>query len=132
GSPDGDSERARSRSAAPDRPAAPATSDTPTLEGLDVAGSLQRLGLEFDSLKRMLIRFADTQGPMLDALRTAVASVEHAAVARHAHAIAGASGNLGADDLRQAAKALERAGNEHDENVAQLAAELERRAAIVS
>jgi HPt (histidine-containing phosphotransfer) domain-containing protein len=60
-----------------------------------------------------------------------VASADHAAVARHAHAIAGASGNLGADDLREAAKALERAGNEHDENLAQLAAELERRAAVV-
>jgi CheY-like chemotaxis protein/HPt (histidine-containing phosphotransfer) domain-containing protein len=129
---DSDRGQARSRSAPPHRPAAPATSETPILEGLDVAGSLQRLGLEFDSLKRMLIRFADTQGPILDALRTAVASVDHAAVARHAHAIAGASGNLGADDLRRAAKALERAGNEHDANVGQLAAELERRAAVVS
>jgi hypothetical protein len=30
----------------------------------------------------------------------------------HAHAIAGSSGNLGADDLHAAAKALERAGRE--------------------
>src|SRR5262249_47539375 len=108
-SKDVDPGRARSASALPGRSAELPTSDAPTLEGIDVAGSLQRLGLEFENLKRMLIKFADTLGPMLDALRSAVAVIDYAAVARHAHAIAGAAGNLGADDLREAAKALERA-----------------------
>ncbi len=121
----------RSASASPDRPSAPVRSDVPILEGIDVAGSLQRLGLEFESLKRMLIRFAATLGPMLIALRSSVTAADYAAVARHAHGIAGASGNLGADDLRETAKALERAGNERSQNVVPLAAELERRAAIV-
>ena len=35
--------------------------DIPELEGIDVAGSLERLGLEFESFQRMLIRFADGQ-----------------------------------------------------------------------
>ena len=84
----------------------------PTLEGIDVAGSLERLGLELATFQRMLVRFADGQGASLDALRAAVASGDPAAAARQAHAIAGASGNLGADALRRAAKALERAGRE--------------------
>ena len=45
----------------------------------------------------MLVRFADGQGATIDALRAAVASGDSAAAARHAHAIAGAAGNLGAD-----------------------------------
>jgi two-component system, sensor histidine kinase and response regulator len=121
----------RSASASPDRPSAPVRSDVPILEGIDVAGSLQRLGLEFENLKRMLIRFAATLGPMMIALRSSVTAADYAAVARHAHGIAGASGNLGADDLRETAKALERAGNERSQNVVPLAAELERRAALV-
>ena len=121
----------RSVSPSADRPSAPVRSDVPALEGIDVAGSLQRLGLEFDNLKRMLIRFADSLGPMLNALRTSVTAADYAAVARHAHGIAGASGNLGADDLGETAKALERAGNARAQNVSTLAAELELRAAVV-
>ena len=100
------------------------------LEGIDVAGALERLGLEFASLKRMLVRFADGQGPTLDALRAAVASADAAGAARHAHAIAGAAGNLGADALRTAAKALEHAGREGQTDLAALLADLEARAAV--
>ena len=101
------------------------------IEGIDVAGSLRRLGLEYETFKRMLVRFADTQGPTLDALRSAVAVGDGATAARHAHAIAGSSGNLGADALHAAAKALERAGHEGSDRLAQLHAELEGRAAVV-
>jgi two-component system, sensor histidine kinase and response regulator len=105
--------------------------DSPRLEGIDVPGSLERLGLEFETFQRMLVRFADGQGAMLDALRAAVASGDSAAVARHAHTIAGASGNLGAGALHAAAKALERAGREGSKDLAQLLADLEARAAVV-
>ena len=101
------------------------------LEGIDVDGSLDRLGLEFETLKRMLVRYADGQGAMLDSLRAAVAASDGAAVARHAHAIAGASGNLGADDLRAAAKALEQAGRDGSTEFAALLADVEARAAVV-
>ena len=109
--------------------AAPAA--IPTIEGVDVAGSLQRLGLEYETFKRMLVRFADTQGPTLTALRSAVAAGDAAAAGRHAHAIAGAAGNLGADALRAAAKAVERAGSDGAPGLAALVADLERRAAVV-
>ncbi len=102
-------------SAASRESALPEPASIPVLQGIDVAGSLARLGLEFETLQRMLIRFADGQGATLEALRAAVASSDCDAAARHAHAIAGASGNLGADGLRDAAKALERAGREGHE-----------------
>ena len=103
----------------------------PTLEGIDVAGSLERLGLELATFQRMLVRFADGQGAVLDALRAAVASGDPAAAARQAHAIAGAAGNLGADALRRAAKALERAGREGSKDLVSLLGEIEASAAVV-
>ena len=60
------------------------------------------------------MRFAEGQRPTLDALRDAVAADDGAGAARHAHAIAGAAGNLGAEALREAAKALEHAGRQGD------------------
>jgi PAS domain S-box-containing protein len=105
--------------------------ETPSLEGIDVAGSLDRLGLDLGTFQRMLLRFADGQEPVLEALRAAVASGDGAAAARHAHAIAGASGNLGAEALRHAAKALERAGREGSKELAALLEGIETSAAVV-
>jgi len=45
--------------------------------GIDVAGSLRRLGPEYDTFTRMLVRFADTQGPTLDALRYLARRLAH-------------------------------------------------------
>jgi CheY-like chemotaxis protein/HPt (histidine-containing phosphotransfer) domain-containing protein len=86
----------------------------PSLPGLDISGALARLGIGADALRRMLIRFADGQRKTLVDLRAAVGQGDAGGAGRHAHALAGAAGNLGADTLREAAKALEseaRAGN---------------------
>jgi HPt (histidine-containing phosphotransfer) domain-containing protein len=103
----------------------------PTLEGIDVRGALERLGIDFPSLGRMLVRFASGQRATLAALRDAVAAGDAAGAARHAHAIAGAAGNLGADPLRAAAKALELAGRAGSGELAALFAEVDRCAAVV-
>jgi PAS domain S-box-containing protein len=112
-------------------PVSAGSSDAPVLDGIDVAGSLERLGLDFSTFHRMLVRFADGQGGVLDSLRAAVAAGDSAAAARHAHAIAGASGNLGAGALRSAAKALERAGREGRQDLVPLLADVEASAAVV-
>jgi PAS domain S-box-containing protein len=120
-------------SASAPAPAGPAAAlDDPGLEGIDVPGSLERLGLEFETLRRMLVRFGDDLSAMLDALRGAVAAQDSAAVARHAHTLAGASGNLGADALRAAAKTLEHAARERAGNFAPLLVDVEATAAVVS
>jgi HPt (histidine-containing phosphotransfer) domain-containing protein len=79
----------------------------------------------------MLVRFADGQAATFTALRAAVASGDSAAAAKHAHAIAGAAGNLGADDLRIAAKALERAGRDGRKDLSKLLDDLEAQAVVV-
>jgi CheY-like chemotaxis protein/HPt (histidine-containing phosphotransfer) domain-containing protein len=123
--------RVKSPTEAPPCPMPRRRTDVPTLEGIDLAGSLERLGLEFESFRRMLIRFADSRDATLDPLRAAVAAADCDAVARHAHGIAGAAGNLGADELRAAAKALERAGRDGEKDLAALHRDLEIRAGVV-
>jgi two-component system sensor histidine kinase/response regulator len=120
------------RSAAAETPPASAPGrPTETLAGIDVDGTLQRLGLDRAALDRMLVRFAQSQEGILTALREAVASGDAPATARHAHAIAGASGNLGANDLRLAAKALESAGREGRNDLQTLMTAVDAQAAIV-
>lgn len=97
--------------------ASPADSSIPNLAGINVADTLARLGLDFSSLRKMLIRFADGQRQTLTDLAAAVAAEDPAAAARHAHALAGAAGNLGADSLRAASKALEQAGRDGQKNM---------------
>jgi two-component system sensor histidine kinase/response regulator len=123
-------------------PLTPVTPDTPAppmqipsaqseLAGIDIDGTLDRLGIDRATLDRMLIRFADGQTDTLAALRTAVASGDAAGASKHAHAIAGAAGNLGANELRTAAKALELAGREGRTDLAELFATVNDRAAVV-
>ena len=118
---------------APPTPVASAATGAATsvLEGVDVSGTLRRLGIERASLERMLLRFADGQKETVDELRAAVATGDSALAARHAHAIAGAAGNLGADPLRAAAKALEQAGRDGRTDLNDLLAVVEERAAVV-
>jgi two-component system, sensor histidine kinase and response regulator len=103
----------------------------PVLEGVDVIDTLRRLEIDRATLERMLLRFADGQQETLDALRSAVIAGDGAMAARHAHAIAGAAGNLGADGLRAAAKTLEQAGRAGRSDLADLLAVVEERATVV-
>jgi PAS domain S-box-containing protein len=81
----------------------------PQIDGLDLAGTIRRLGLPYETLRPLLFRFVEGQRKTLEDLRAAVAAADAAAVRRHAHALVGAAGNLGADTLFEAARALEEA-----------------------
>jgi HPt (histidine-containing phosphotransfer) domain-containing protein len=122
---------AAAAAASVDRIAPDASTSVESLAGIDVGGTLDRLGIDRATLDRMLIRFADGQAATLDALRAAVAANDPAAAARHAHAIAGAAGNLGAEDLRSAAKALEAAGREGRAELSPLLSVVNEKAAVV-
>lgn len=91
----------------PDRANQPTGNSIPTLEGVDIAGTMERLGLPWNSVKKMLLRFADGQPEIRDELRAAIDAEDWETARRHAHSIAGASGNLGAANLRTEAKTLE-------------------------
>jgi CheY-like chemotaxis protein/HPt (histidine-containing phosphotransfer) domain-containing protein len=123
---------ARTGSATSDAPSARDDAEAPSaLEGIEVNETLSRLGLEFGSLRRMLIRFADGQRKTLEDLRSAVAVNDLPAAARHAHAIAGAAGNLGAEELRRAAKTLELAARDGTAEVQSLMGAVDEHATIV-
>jgi two-component system, sensor histidine kinase and response regulator len=101
------------------------------LTGIDVDETVRRLGVPFESLRPMFIRFADGQCKTLEELRTAVSSGDCKAAREHAHALAGAAGNLGADELRDAAKALELAAKDGRLNLSDLLREVALRADVV-
>jgi HPt (histidine-containing phosphotransfer) domain-containing protein len=103
----------------------------PVLPGIDVEGALRRLGLPWESLRAMLLRFGDGERRTLELLRAAVAASDTPAVARHAHSLAGAAGNLGADLLREAAKELEKAAREETPGLKSRLPRIEERAAVV-
>lgn len=95
-----------------DRKIAPAAAEGPTLDGLDIPGTVRRLGLPLDRLIPMFLRFADGLPKMLADIQGAVAIGDANSVAKTSHALAGASGNLGAERLRAACKAMEAAARE--------------------
>jgi two-component system, sensor histidine kinase and response regulator len=103
----------------------------PALEGIEVGAALRRLGLPFESLCKMLIRFAAGQRKTLENLREAVQANDARTVAAHAHALAGSAGNLGADSLREAAKALENAARQNHGNLEGLFGVVDKRAMVV-
>jgi CheY-like chemotaxis protein len=111
----------------------PAVSDSPspTLEGMDIEKTVRRLGMPFETLRPLLFRFADGQRQTVAELRSAVSAGDHEAARKHAHALAGAAGNLGAEELFQAARALELAAKDNVQNWQERFADLETRANIV-
>jgi signal transduction histidine kinase/DNA-binding response OmpR family regulator len=100
------------------------------LDGIDLEGTTRRLGVSFESLRTMLLRFADGERRTLEDLKRAVTSGDAAATSRYAHAIAGAAGNLGAGPLHEAAKALEQAGRENRAGLSDLLHVVEERARV--
>jgi PAS domain S-box-containing protein len=106
-------------------------STVPVLMGIDVAGAVRRLGIPFENLRPVLLRFADGQRKTLESLRGAVTTGDAAAARQHAHALAGAAGNLGAEGLREAARALELVASQGSSDLADLFRVVEERAGIV-
>ena len=117
-------------SSMPEPPAA-GPSAPPPPEGIDISGAALRLGIDRGTIERMLRRFADDQREILEALRTAVGAGDNTLAARHAHAIAGAAGNLGANGLRLAARALEDAGRNGHADLSNLLADIEHHVSVV-
>ena len=76
---------------------------------LDIAAALKRLGGNRALLKKLLIDFADDYSDTADTLRKALDSGDIEYIRRTAHTIKGVAGNIGADDLAEAARDLEAA-----------------------
>jgi histidine phosphotransfer protein HptB len=67
------------------------------------------LGLEEDEFRELIDLFMETGRSDYDGLKAALEGGDCDTAARHAHTLAGASGNLGLMDLHTAAKRIEKA-----------------------
>ncbi|MDM8540949.1 response regulator [Desulfococcaceae bacterium HSG9] len=86
------------------------TQDIPDqMPDLDIATALKRLGGNRKLLKKLLINFADDYSETTDTLRKALDSGDIEYIRRTAHTIKGVAGNIGADELAEAARELEAA-----------------------
>jgi len=106
-------------------------SPIPAVAGIDLAGTVRRLGIPFDQLRPLLLRFADNARHTLEKLNAAVMTQNASNARLHAHGLAGAAGNLGAEPLREAARALELAASRGTANLASLLEPVEDCAAVV-
>ena len=101
------------------------------MAGIDVAGAVRRLGIPFEKLRPVILRFGASQRKTLEELRSAVAQKDAASARRHAHALAGAAVNLGADELGTAAKNLEMSAAQGNSELADLFHRVDECAAVV-
>ena len=83
--------------------------EIPELPGLDIDGAIKRLGLPWKTFKKMLLHLAKTLPKTQNDLRDAMDKEDWEPARRHAHSIAGSSGNLSANGLSKTGKALEMA-----------------------
>lgn len=79
------------------------------LTQVDVAQRLAETGLSLERYRRLLQLFATSSPPTLLELQTNLAQQRFAAAADNAHRLAGACGNIGANQLRSRCKALQQA-----------------------
>ena len=90
-------------------PSSTESEEIPEIPGVDVPEAMERLGLPWTSIKKMLLRFAQGQPKTLQELQESIKAKDWEVARRHAHSIAGAAGNLSVTELRVKAKALEMA-----------------------
>jgi polar amino acid transport system substrate-binding protein len=79
----------------------------PHLPGIDTKSGLVRCGNNVLTYKKLLIKFIENQKEADHAIRNAINSNQVEEAVRYAHTLKGVSGNIGADDLHEAAKKLE-------------------------
>ncbi|WP_052380365.1 PAS domain S-box protein [Paenibacillus camerounensis] len=76
------------------------------LGGIDTAGGLTRVGHNRTLYSSLLLKYADSQHEMVQALREALRKEEAAAAERLAHNLKGVSGNLGVTEIEKLAGSL--------------------------
>jgi two-component system, sensor histidine kinase and response regulator len=89
--------------------APPVASGDLTIPGIDTATALKRTGGNRKRYESLLQRFADSQSHVVEDIRAALAAKDAPAAQRFAHSLKGASANLGANSLAEAAAAAEAA-----------------------
>jgi two-component system, sensor histidine kinase and response regulator len=89
------------------------TSPPIRLPGIDVETVLQSTGLDWPTLREILVGFFQDNRDTTKDIRLAQEAKEIQSLLRLAHSLKGSAANIGASDLQQAAGALERACIDH-------------------
>jgi len=101
--------------------------EIPVIPGLDISDGMRRLGFSWKDFCEMLLRLFPDFQRILEELRIAVRAEDPKMVEQHAHALSGASGNIGANEIQDIAKRLELlAGKGECENLPSLFESLEK------
>ncbi|WP_349569142.1 response regulator [Azotobacter salinestris] len=103
------------RAALPPARSAAATAGLPAIAGLEQAEALRRLGGNQALLRRLLARFAASQGDTAARLGAALATGDREEALRIAHTLKGLAGNIGATALAARAAALEQCFRQEQE-----------------
>ena len=88
-------------------PPAPAGDLPAELDGIDIPSGLRRVAGNRELYRRLLLKFRDGQARGVDEIREALAKNDHETAHRIAHTIKGVAGNIGANDLQNAAATVD-------------------------
>ena len=101
------------------------------LPGISIASGLGRVGGNKQLYTKLLCKFKDGQENAVEQIKAALQSGDVETAARLAHTVKGVSGNLGGDNLYQAAAELEKAIKEGKENLDLLMTEFDSQLKVV-
>ena len=79
------------------------------LPGIDITEGLSRIGGNKDLFRKILFKFRENQGQIIEEIKAALDSGDTALAARLIHTLKGVAGNISANTLHQTAKELESA-----------------------
>lgn len=90
-------------------PVAVPSEDTalPNIEGLELINALNRVGGNAALLRKLILRFKETQAEVLERINAAIETNDNTTATREAHTLKGLAGNIGAVRMFEAAANLE-------------------------
>ncbi|MBF0473391.1 MAG: response regulator, partial [Nitrospirae bacterium] len=71
----------------------------PDIEGLETVKTLERVGGNIKLLRKLITRFVETQGDVMERIKSALDKNDIETAVREAHTIKGLAGNIGADKM---------------------------------
>ncbi len=89
------------------QPSKPKENELPNIDGLDLKTALQRVGGNATLLKKLITRFNETQSDVIERINAATANGDFETATREAHTVKGLAGNIGADEVFNAAATVE-------------------------
>ncbi|MEI7850175.1 MAG: Hpt domain-containing protein, partial [Chloroflexota bacterium] len=103
-----------------------------TMDSIDMVSALARLGDNRVLYRRMLLMFHEDHKQDVPAIRAALQSNDREFARRLAHTLKGLAGSIGADELREVSKDLEKAIAEENEPAYEgLLSQVEQKMAVV-